>query len=103
MDLFSNDLPIRVSDYQHYFHHLVIIDPSIQQQLAAIPIDRISPIRALKVVIFIHCWLQATCLLEDTEPVLHFINQLLGHIRQQVEQTKKRRGLSQKKMSRSSV
>ena len=91
MELFSSTLPLRLVRYQQYFHHLVIIDPSIAKQLSAIPIDKLTPVRVVKVMAFLHCWLQATCVIEDEEAVLAFINAFLTQIKELVSRTKKYR------------
>jgi len=103
MELFSTVLPIKIQAYQQYFHHLVIIDPSIAKQLSAIPLDKLTPVKVIKIMTFLHCWLQATCVIEDEQPVLTFINSFLSQIKELIARTNKYRKNSENKMSQSAV
>ncbi len=103
LDLFSDTLPIKLQEYQMYFRHLVVIEPGLTKHIELLTKEKLTPVRYVKVMVFVHCWLQATCVIEEPETVLNFINHLFKEISASCEKTKKSRHSSEQKMTKSDV
>ena len=64
LDLLTDTLPLKLQDYQIYFRQLVVIEPNLTKHIELLSKQKLTPIRFVKVLVFLHCWLQATCLVE---------------------------------------
>lgn len=89
MGLFSDDPAVHYELYEEYFRQVVIIDPLIPRQIEILLQKKPQPSNIVKTLIFMHIWLQTTCILEDTLLPLSLLNNLLTNAQELIDQRRR--------------
>jgi hypothetical protein len=103
LGLLSDAISISYIKYQDYFTLDPRSDHQIRQHLQVLAQQTLTPVKAIKALLFLHAWLQSTPKITATDVVLEFLKSVLGQGNTLCEQLRKARALSEHRVSKSAV
>lgn len=103
LGLLSDAISIAYIKYQDYFALEPRSDHQIRQHLLILAQQTLTPLKAIKALLFLHAWMQATPKVGATEVVLEFLKSVLGQGNTICEQLRKARAVSERRVSKSAV